>query len=65
MPLSDHEQRLLEYVEAGSVDLVLCHGVLEMADDPAAGLAVVADVLRPGGVVSLLAANRTDRKSVV
>ena len=50
---------LLEYVEPASVDLVLCHGVLEMADDPAAGLAVVADVLRPGGVVSLLAANRT------
>ncbi|MEY9929551.1 S-adenosylmethionine-dependent methyltransferase [Catenulispora sp. GP43] len=50
---------LLEYVEPGSVDLVLCHGVLEMAEDPAAGLAAVADVLRPGGVVSLLAANRT------
>jgi hypothetical protein len=30
-----------------------------MADDPAAGLAAVADALRPGGVVSLLAANRT------
>ena len=49
---------LLEYVEPASVDLVLCHGVLEMADDPAAGLATVADVLRPGGVVSVLAANR-------
>jgi SAM-dependent methyltransferase len=50
---------LLEHVEPASVDLVLCHGVLEMADDPAAGLAAVADALRPGGVVSLLAANRT------
>lgn len=50
---------LLEYVEPGSVDLVLVHGVLEMADDPAVGLAAVADVLRPGGTVSLLAANRT------
>jgi len=50
---------LLEHVEPASADLVLCHGVLEMADDPAAGLAVVADVLRPGGVVSLLAANRS------
>ncbi|MFL6117773.1 MAG: class I SAM-dependent methyltransferase [Catenulispora sp.] len=49
---------LLEQVEAGSVDLVLCHGVLEMADDPAVGLAAVAEVLRPGGVVSVLAANR-------
>ncbi|MBW8803066.1 MAG: methyltransferase [Catenulisporales bacterium] len=50
---------LLEQVEAGSVDLVLCHGVLEMADDPAVGLAAIAEVLRPGGVVSVLAANRT------
>src|SRR2546423_1492368 len=32
---------LLEQVEAGSVDLVLCHGVLEMADDPAVGLAAI------------------------
>jgi SAM-dependent methyltransferase len=50
---------LLEQVEPAGVDLVLCHGVLEMADDPAAGLSAVADVLRPGGVVSVLAANRT------
>jgi SAM-dependent methyltransferase len=50
---------LLEHVEPASVDLVLCHGVLEMADDPAVGLAAVADALRPGGVVSVLAANRT------
>jgi SAM-dependent methyltransferase len=50
---------LLEQVEPGSVDLVLVHGVLEMAEDPAVGLATVADVLRPGGVESLLAANRT------
>ncbi|GAA1953546.1 methyltransferase [Catenulispora subtropica] len=50
---------LLEQVEPGSVDLVLCHGVLEMTDDPAAGLRAVAEVLRPGGVVSVLAANRT------
>lgn len=50
---------LLEQVEPASVDLVLCHGVLEMADDPAVGLSAVAEVLRPGGVVSVLAANRT------
>jgi SAM-dependent methyltransferase len=49
---------LLEQVEPASVDLVLCHGVLEMADDPAVGLNAVAEVLRPGGVVSVLAANR-------
>jgi SAM-dependent methyltransferase len=50
---------LLDLVEPGSVDLVLCHGVLEMADDPAIGLRIVADALRSGGVVSVLAANRT------
>ena len=39
-------------------DLVLCHGVLEMVDDPAASLAAIADVLRPGGHLSLLVAQR-------
>src|ERR687897_195137 len=39
-------------------DLVLCHGVLEMVDDPAASLASIADVLRPGGHLSLLVAQR-------
>ena len=37
-------------------DLVLCHGVLEMVDDPAASLGSIADVLRPGGHLSLLVA---------
>jgi S-adenosylmethionine-dependent methyltransferase len=39
-------------------DLVLCHGVLEVVDDPAAALATIATVLRPGGVLSLLVAQR-------
>lgn len=43
----------------GSFDVVLCHGVLEFADDPAEGCRAVAAVTRPGGVVSVLAANRT------
>ncbi|MGH1562670.1 methyltransferase domain-containing protein [Mumia sp. DW29H23] len=47
-----------EHVAAGSVDLVLCHGLLEVVDDPPATIAATADVLRPGGHVSVLAAGR-------
>ena len=43
--------------EAG-VDLVLCHSVLEVVDDPASSVDAVAHVLRPGGVVSVLVASR-------
>ncbi|EON23391.1 methyltransferase type 11 [Nocardioides sp. CF8] len=39
-------------------DLVLCHGVLDVVDDPAAALASIASVLRPGGHLSLLVAQR-------
>jgi ubiquinone/menaquinone biosynthesis C-methylase UbiE len=49
---------LLEIVPAASVDVVLCHGVLEVVDDPAAALATIATVLRPGGTLSLLVAQR-------
>jgi S-adenosylmethionine-dependent methyltransferase len=45
-------------VEPGSADLVLCHGVLEVVDDPAEALATLAGVLRPGGRLSLLVAQR-------
>ncbi len=41
-----------------SADLVLCHSVLEVVDDPAQALAAVAAVLRPGGRLSLLVAGR-------
>jgi SAM-dependent methyltransferase len=40
------------------VDAVLCHSVLEVVDDPAAALAAVAEVLRPGGLASIVTANR-------
>jgi S-adenosylmethionine-dependent methyltransferase len=49
---------LLEVVEPGSADVVLCHGVLEVVDDAAAALATIGEVLRPGGVLSLLVAQR-------
>ena len=45
-------------VPGGSVDLLLCHSVLEVVDDPADALASVGRVLRPGGRLSLLVANR-------
>src|SRR3954470_327714 len=40
------------------VDVVLCHGVLEIVDDPAAALGALAQVLRPGGTLSLLVNQR-------
>jgi SAM-dependent methyltransferase len=49
---------LLDVVEVDCADVVLCHGVLEMVDDPADALATAARALRPGGVASVLAANR-------
>lgn len=50
---------LSDLVAAGSVDLVLCHSVLEVVEDPAAALQQAAVALRAGGCVSVLAANRT------
>nr|WP_229789475.1 methyltransferase domain-containing protein [Pilimelia terevasa] len=42
----------------GSVDLVLCHAVLEVVDDAAAVAAAIAAALRPGGAASVLVAGR-------
>ena len=54
--------QLSELVDAGELaaefDLVLCHGVLEVVDDPAAALQVLAERVRPGGVLSLLVGQR-------
>jgi S-adenosylmethionine-dependent methyltransferase len=43
---------------ADGFDVVLCHGVLEIVDDPAAALDALARVLRPGGTLSLLVSQR-------
>jgi SAM-dependent methyltransferase len=50
--------RLLDVVATGSVDLVLCHSVLEHVDDPVAAAASIAGILRAGGCASVLVANR-------
>ena len=42
----------------GSADVVLCHGVLEVVPDPAAALRTITGVLREGGLLSLLVAQR-------
>jgi SAM-dependent methyltransferase len=47
-----------ELVDAESVDVVLCHGVLHVVDDPAAAMDAIATVLRPGGRLSLLVSQR-------
>lgn len=45
-------------VEPASADLVLCHSVLEVVDDPATVVEAVATALRPGGAASVLVAGR-------
>ncbi|WP_293786575.1 bifunctional 2-polyprenyl-6-hydroxyphenol methylase/3-demethylubiquinol 3-O-methyltransferase UbiG [uncultured Aeromicrobium sp.] len=47
-----------DHVPAGSVDLVLCHGVLEHVEDPGAALTAVAGTLVPAGLVSVVVAGR-------
>ncbi len=49
---------LLDLSGPASADVVLCHGVLEVVDDPVAALATIREVLRPGGTLSLLVAQR-------
>ncbi len=50
--------RLADVVSAGEADLVLCHHVLEYVDEPSAAAAALASCVRPGGWLSLLAANQ-------
>lgn len=49
---------LPQLVAGQSADLVLCHSVLELVDDPTTALAALASSLRAGGRLSLLVANR-------
>ena len=49
---------LVNLVGAASVDVVLCHGLLEIVDDPTVALAAAAACLRSGGLCSVVAAQR-------
>ena len=49
---------LVEILGAASADVVVCHRTLEVVDVPAQALAAMAEVLRPGGALSLLVAQR-------
>ncbi|WP_048553966.1 class I SAM-dependent methyltransferase, partial [Nostocoides japonicum] len=52
---ADH---LADAVGDSCVDLVCCHGILEVVDDPDVAVAAISRVLAPGGVVSVVAAQR-------
>jgi S-adenosylmethionine-dependent methyltransferase len=49
---------LRELAPVEGVDLVLCHGVLGLVDDPAGALDAIVSVLRPDGALSLLVSQR-------
>lgn len=49
---------LRDLLDDATVDLVLCHGVLEVVDEPAVALRAVRTVLRDTGRLSLLVAGR-------
>jgi 2-polyprenyl-3-methyl-5-hydroxy-6-metoxy-1,4-benzoquinol methylase len=50
--------QLSALVTTASADIVLCHSVLESLDDPAAVMRAIAAALRPGGIASIVVANR-------
>ncbi|MCD9153267.1 class I SAM-dependent methyltransferase [Aeromicrobium duanguangcaii] len=49
---------LAEHVADGSIDLVICHGVLEHVLDPAQAVDAARAALRPGGWLSVLVGGR-------
>lgn len=56
--IQDDADRLASLVPPGTADLVLCHSLLEVVDDPEQVVRAVAAALRPGGAVSVLVASR-------
>src|SRR5262249_48209195 len=49
---------LADLVPPGTVDLVLCHSLLEVVDDPVKVVDSLAATLRPGGAASVVVASR-------
>ena len=49
---------LVRLVGEHAADVAVCHRVLEVVESPADALAAIANVLRPGGVLSLLVSQR-------
>ncbi|SFM66210.1 Methyltransferase domain-containing protein [Saccharopolyspora antimicrobica] len=57
-PLQGDTDALAALAPEGGADLVLAHGVLEVVDDVEAAVAALAAATAPGGVLSVLVANR-------
>jgi S-adenosylmethionine-dependent methyltransferase len=49
---------LLDHVSAASFDLVLCHGVLEVVDNPGQALDAIRAAMRPRATLSVVVAGR-------
>ncbi len=49
---------LADHVDEGTIDLVLCHGVVEHVDDPVLALQQVARTLAPSGRLSIVVPGR-------
>lgn len=56
--IADDSDALTSVVAAGSADLVLAHGLLEVVDDAPKVAAALAEILSEEGAVSVLVANR-------
>lgn len=56
--LQGDASELVALVGAGSTDVMVCHRTLEVVDDPRTALAAMAEVVRPGGVLSVLIPQR-------
>jgi len=57
-PVQGDGDRLADLLPTAGADLVLCHSLLEVVDDPAEVVRAVAAILRPGGAASVLVANQ-------